>query len=150
MGVYCTSPAQSEESEQLQRRSLEIMEKLAAEYPKVPDYRSSVGAGLNNIALLLMDRGDWEEARQLLEQAIVHQTAALEINPGASEYSIFLSATPGELDSGPTRSGRLNGSRTHGRSLAHHINRKTECRALRATHAPRRADDRECGNGTAA
>ena len=90
----CTarSPTQSEESEQLQRRSLEIMEKLATEYPKVPDYRSSVGAGSNNIALLLMDRGDWADARQLLEQAIVHQTAALEINPGANEYSIFLSA----------------------------------------------------------
>ncbi len=76
----------------MQRRSLEIMEKLAAEYPEVPTYRGDVGAGLNNMALLLMDRGKWEEARPLLEQAIVHQQAALEKNPEADCYRKFLSA----------------------------------------------------------
>ena len=92
LGVCCALSTKSEESEQIQRRSLEILEKLAAEYPKVPDYRSLVGDGLNNMAIVLMDRGNWEEARQLLEQAIVHQKAALEINPGANEYSKFLAS----------------------------------------------------------
>ena len=91
LGIVLNRLAKFEESEQVQRRSLEILEKLAAEYPEVPDYRSSVGAGLNNIANVLMDRGNWEEARQLLEQAIVHQKAALEINPRQTTTE-FLSA----------------------------------------------------------
>jgi eukaryotic-like serine/threonine-protein kinase len=131
LGCVLCSPTQSEESEQLQRRFLETMERLASEYPKVPDYRSSVGAGLNNIALLLMDRGNWADARQLLEQAIVHQTAALEINSGADEYSKFLSAHLENLTQVQLALGDPTAAARTAEAWAHHINRKAECRALR-------------------
>ena len=149
LGSVLRSPTQSEESEQLQRRFLETMERLASEYPKVPDYRSSVGAGSNNIALLLMDRGNWADARQLLEQAIVHQKAALEINPGANEYSKFLSAHLENLTQVQLALGDSTGAARTAEAWAHHINRKAECRALRTAH-PRRTPDRQCGTGTAA
>jgi Flp pilus assembly protein TadD len=86
LGCVLSQLAKFEESEQVQCRSLEILEKLAAEYPKVPDYQSRIGDGLNNMAIILMDRGNWEDARQLLEQAIVHQKAAQEMNPQRQRY----------------------------------------------------------------
>jgi tetratricopeptide (TPR) repeat protein len=73
LGIVLNRLAKFEASEQVQRRALEIAEKLAADYPDVPRYRDSVGAGLSCVATVLMDRGNWVEARQLLEQAIVHQ-----------------------------------------------------------------------------
>jgi tetratricopeptide (TPR) repeat protein len=57
------------------------MEKLAADYPEVPEYRFRISFYLNDFADTLMDRGNWEEARQLLERAIVHQKAAMEPAP---------------------------------------------------------------------
>ena len=136
----------SEESEQVQRRSLEILEKLAAEYPEVPDYRSAVGGGLNNIAAVLMDRGNWEEARQLLEQAIVHQKAALEINPEENTTNIP-ERTPGELDAVQLALGDQR--QPHARQKPMRITsiRWSECpfTAMSGRRVHWRDLDRECG-----
>ena len=76
----------SEEAEQVQRQVAgnhgQAGGRLSQTYPTI---RVCAGDGLNNLAIVLMDAGSWEEARQLLEQAIVHQKAScLEEQPRQS------------------------------------------------------------------
>ncbi len=75
------------------------------------------------MATVLMDRREWAEARQLLEQAVVHQTAALEINPGANEYAKFLSAHLSNLTQVQLALGDSTGAARTAEAWARHINR---------------------------
>jgi tetratricopeptide (TPR) repeat protein len=54
------------------------------------DVQSGLGAVLHNLALKFLDRRKWEPARQLLEQAVGHQQAALRIRPENVTYLVFL------------------------------------------------------------
>ena len=56
----------------------------------MPSYKSDLGGSLQNLAQLLMDKGETREARALLEQAVVYQRAALAINPKHPTYQRFL------------------------------------------------------------
>jgi tetratricopeptide (TPR) repeat protein len=73
------------------RQCIAVLEKLAALRPDEPDYQSDWGAKLNDLSLLLSnDPRLLEEKRQLLEQAIIHQEAALKRKPGDAKYRRFL------------------------------------------------------------
>jgi serine/threonine protein kinase/Tfp pilus assembly protein PilF len=68
------------------RRTLTESEKLVADFPRVPNYANELGRVLNDLAALLSDRGQFGEARQMLERALRHQQAALKSNPDNSTY----------------------------------------------------------------
>jgi tetratricopeptide (TPR) repeat protein len=76
--------------ENAHRRALDLAKQLAAEYPKVPNYQSDVGASLNNWASWLLDRGQLEQARQLLQEAITWQEKAVRANRKHPTYREFL------------------------------------------------------------
>jgi eukaryotic-like serine/threonine-protein kinase len=81
---------QNAEAERVYRRNLAHQARLIAEFPKAPEYLSTHGATLHNLAELLSGQEKVDEARPLLEQAIVEQQAAREINPRNSTYRRFL------------------------------------------------------------
>jgi tetratricopeptide (TPR) repeat protein len=83
--------------EEAHRRALDLAKQLAAEYPKVPDYQSDVGGALNNWAIWLVDRGQLEQARQLLQEAITWQEKAVKANPKHPTYREFLGNHYGQL-----------------------------------------------------
>src|SRR5262249_27894649 len=56
--------------------------KLAAEHPRSPDHQSNLGSTYHNLAQLLLDRGNLEEARQLLAKAVRCQQAARQVRAG--------------------------------------------------------------------
>ena len=73
------------------RLCIAVLEKLIALRPNEPDYQSNLGAKLNDLSLLLShDPRVFAEKRQLLEQAIVHQEAALKQKPADATYRRFL------------------------------------------------------------
>jgi tetratricopeptide (TPR) repeat protein len=127
LGSLLFLTGRSREAEQEQRQSLEILEKLAAQYPEVPDYRSRVGGSLNSIADVLMDRGNWEGARQLLEQALVHQQAALEIDPQQRSYKIGLCRHLENLIAVQLALGDQAAAARTAETCAHHLNTNGPC-----------------------
>src|SRR4030095_12678356 len=48
-----------------------------------------LGGALNNLALLLRERNEMTEARRLLQEAIRHQQAALEMNPQRNSFRLL-------------------------------------------------------------
>jgi tetratricopeptide (TPR) repeat protein len=71
--------------------TLKVYEPLAERFPTVPNYPSELGGALNNLAMVRLNQGDLPEAQQLLARAIVHQRAALKVNPRNPVYREFLS-----------------------------------------------------------
>ena len=49
---------------------LALQQELVGEVPANPEHDSALGATLNNLAMLLMARGELEEARGFLERAV--------------------------------------------------------------------------------
>ena len=88
--MLCHQAKKLPEAEQAGRRAIEIQNALAADRPDDVEVRTWAGAYLNNLADTLMDAGQFAEARQLLEQAIVHQRAALKIDPAHAQSQDFL------------------------------------------------------------
>src|SRR5262249_15833255 len=78
------------EAQTMYERARDLLEKLTADFPEVPAYRSSLGGTLHNLALLEMARKDYDSARRLLEEAVVHQRDALKAAPGNPEARQFL------------------------------------------------------------
>jgi tetratricopeptide (TPR) repeat protein len=58
-----------DEAERTVRRSLEVAEKLAADFPDPPVYRAYVRHGLNFLGQILAQRGQHREAREAYERA---------------------------------------------------------------------------------
>src|SRR5262249_23083605 len=72
------------------RRALGLQEALAGEFPEDPNHQSNLGGTLNNLATLLMERGELQEARRLLERAVGHQQAARRLAPEHVAIRVFL------------------------------------------------------------
>jgi serine/threonine protein kinase/tetratricopeptide (TPR) repeat protein len=73
------------EAEDAFRAALAIRRRQAEQFPGTPLYRNRLGATLHDLALLRREQGDQAQARQLLEEAIGHQRAAL----GADEHLAY-------------------------------------------------------------
>jgi tetratricopeptide (TPR) repeat protein/serine/threonine protein kinase len=71
------------------QKAVTAWEQMVAKSPKAPNH-NALGAELNDLALILRDRGQPVEARQLLERAVRHQKAALEITPQDPKYQQHL------------------------------------------------------------
>jgi hypothetical protein len=90
LGLLRVATLELKAAEHYHREAVAIRKKLVDDFPNVPDFRSELGASLNNLAMVRKDRGDLAEARQFLEQAVGHQQAARKTNPGNATYRQFL------------------------------------------------------------
>ncbi len=79
-----------ETAKEVHEQALELRRKLANHAPSNPDYRSELAGSLNNLAMVYRDRGQVEEARRMIEQAIEHQLTAYICNPKHVVYRRFL------------------------------------------------------------
>jgi serine/threonine-protein kinase len=68
------------------QRARSLMERLAQDYPAMPEHPSRLGAVLNDLAIVQVIQHKDAEARRSIEQAITHQTAATRMNPKNFEY----------------------------------------------------------------
>jgi serine/threonine protein kinase len=89
-GVLLTKLNRLDEAERSLRQALAVREQLAAELPTVARHRSEVGAILHHLALVERRRGDRQEEKLLLEEAIVQQKLALQVAPGDRRAREFL------------------------------------------------------------
>jgi tetratricopeptide (TPR) repeat protein len=71
-------------------RARELVRQAVRRADDKPETQSLLGAVLNNLAQEVRNRGELAEARQLLEQAVVHQRAALKEKPDHPTYRRFL------------------------------------------------------------
>jgi tetratricopeptide (TPR) repeat protein len=78
------------EAEAAYRQSLEVLQRSPADFRSLSEAQSGLGATLNNLSMLLMDRGEVVDARQLLEEAVEHQQRALQAQPRNPTYRLFL------------------------------------------------------------
>ncbi len=74
------------EAEAAYLNALAICNQLAAEFPNVPDHRFELAATLGNLATLASDQRDFANAKRLLEEAVPHHQATLQITPRNAEY----------------------------------------------------------------
>ena len=79
-----------ETAKEVHEQALELRRKLANHFPANPDYRSELAGSLNNLALVYRDRGQVEEARRTIEEAIEHQLISYTCNPKHAVYRQFL------------------------------------------------------------
>jgi tetratricopeptide (TPR) repeat protein len=80
-GVLLTDLNRLDEAEQSLQRARTLREQLASEAPAVASYQSKIGGALNGLAVVARRRHNLEAGKRLLEQAIVHQRAAIQIDP---------------------------------------------------------------------
>jgi eukaryotic-like serine/threonine-protein kinase len=78
------------EAETAYRQSLEVFQESPADFRSRPGVQSDLAATLNDLSLLLMDRGEVAKARRLLEEAVEHQQLALQAQPRHPPYRQFL------------------------------------------------------------
>jgi serine/threonine protein kinase/Flp pilus assembly protein TadD len=97
LGWLLREAGQTQEAEEAYRKALPLWEKLVQDFPKNAAHKSSLASTLNNLALRLHDRGAAAEARQLLEQAIKHRKAALDLDPDNATYHRDLAVSYGNL-----------------------------------------------------
>src|SRR5207245_7092496 len=69
----------SNAAEEANVKAISLREELAAEFPKSSRIRSNLGGSLNNLADLLSKRGDHVQAKHMVENAIAHQQAAMQL-----------------------------------------------------------------------
>jgi serine/threonine protein kinase len=78
------------QAEATYRKARAVLERLVADFPAMPDHPSNLGAVLNDLAIVQLIQHKLSEARQSIEQAIRHQTAAVTMNSTNPRYKQFL------------------------------------------------------------
>ena len=79
-----------QEAEASLRQALEIREELVEADAEVADWQSDLGGSLHNVALVLQRQRRWQAARNLLDEAILHQLIARQKDPAHARYRLFL------------------------------------------------------------
>ncbi|MHC5538054.1 protein kinase domain-containing protein, partial [Singulisphaera rosea] len=77
LGILLADSGHKAEAESSFRASLETFRELVRDHPEVPEYRSELGLSLDNLSLLLDAQGKVLDASRLVEEAIIHQRAAM-------------------------------------------------------------------------
>jgi serine/threonine protein kinase len=96
-GTVLTALLRLDDAEKAIRQALKTREQLAREYPAVAEYQSGIGGALHELSLVERRRPNKDAERQLLEQAITHQEAAVRIDPTHYEARKFLANHHGNL-----------------------------------------------------
>jgi hypothetical protein len=78
-------------------QAITLRRALAQDFPQTPSYHSSLGAGLNNLAMLHVDIGDAAKARVAILEAIEAQSRALRTSPDQPQFQTYLANHYGVL-----------------------------------------------------
>ena len=87
----------SPEQEQAYRDVIPVAERLAELFPNAATHPSYLGKVKNDLGIMLQGRGELEPARRYFEEAIVHQQAALALEPSSPPYRNYLANHYGNL-----------------------------------------------------
>ena len=79
-----------EQAKEAYRHAQALGSELAAEFPENVGYQSELGATLNNIASILGESGELDEACGLLVKAVQHQKTAVKAEPRKALYRDYL------------------------------------------------------------
>jgi tetratricopeptide (TPR) repeat protein/tRNA A-37 threonylcarbamoyl transferase component Bud32 len=85
------------EAERADRKALEILGSLVADFPANTVYRDAIAKVHRDIAGLFVDQEHWPEAEQSLNEAIAIWTGLSQQDPGRSSYQSNLSRTHASL-----------------------------------------------------
>lgn len=90
LGLLYESLNRIKEAEKEYRDALATFDQLPRPTVALPDYQSNRGSTLGNLAKLLMECGQLEEARDLAYQAVELQSSALKANPQHQTFRSYL------------------------------------------------------------
>src|SRR5262249_40154125 len=108
LGVLFVAAGRPAEAEALGRAALATLERLVADFPDQPTYRSSLARAQTNLARIAVTRQDLPPALRLLEQAREHHQAALKAEPDNPAFRSNYRTTLQNLVSVLTRMGRAD------------------------------------------
>lgn len=92
--MYSSVPLdKNAEAREQYQRAIAIREKLAAEFPDVPEYRHELATGRNNLGALLSGLGKMNEARELYKQALATREKLVAEFPAMQVHRIELGGT---------------------------------------------------------
>ncbi|GIW85193.1 MAG: hypothetical protein KatS3mg107_0853 [Gemmataceae bacterium] len=86
-----------EEAEEAFRASLELRDRLAADFPSQPEYRQELAASHNNLGFLLADTGRLKEAEECFQAALKLQDRLAAEFPNQPDLRNELAGTLGNL-----------------------------------------------------
>ena len=99
------------------RQALALRQRLAAQFPQVPDYESDLGATLGVLGAIAQAQGKLAEASQRLTQAVSHHGECREAEPAPRDVSPIPAPRLPEPGRGPAEArGARGGSQGCGRS----------------------------------
>jgi serine/threonine protein kinase/Flp pilus assembly protein TadD len=78
------------QAEEAYKLAKTFYEKLVVAWPQVPRYQGRLGLSIDRLAQFQRQRGDLDAARQLTQQAVLHQRAALVASPENITYGFGL------------------------------------------------------------
>jgi tetratricopeptide (TPR) repeat protein len=81
LGAVLQSTGRLPEAEAAYHEAQHLGEKLVGDSPKTAEYHNDLAGTMFHLALVLRARGELGAAQQLLEQALPHHKAALEVRP---------------------------------------------------------------------
>jgi serine/threonine protein kinase/Flp pilus assembly protein TadD len=91
VGKVCKDAGRIDEAIAAYRETIRVWRQLLAKDSTNAETRCELGGALDTLAVLLLGRGQPRDALPLLEEAIVHQRAALKINHQHPTYRRYLS-----------------------------------------------------------
>ncbi|MCI0457227.1 MAG: tetratricopeptide repeat protein, partial [Gemmataceae bacterium] len=81
LGILLAEARRPQDAEKTYRQARGVQHKLLQEFPTVPGYHTFYAKILNNLALRLRNRGEYDQARDLLNEAIQHDREAMKLAP---------------------------------------------------------------------
>jgi tetratricopeptide (TPR) repeat protein len=99
LGSLLKTMGRPSDAEAADRAAARLYRELAAADPAVPDYQHYLGGALVKLAGWHHERGEWAEARRLLDEALPHQHAAIQARPLHRRSRQFLCANRFQLAS---------------------------------------------------
>ena len=105
------------EAERALYRGAEIGERLAADFPDVPNFANATAINLQGLAQLALDRRELATARKFEERALRHARAAMAASPRILVYSATVRRSYGLLAELQLREGDVHAALESARSL---------------------------------
>jgi tetratricopeptide (TPR) repeat protein/tRNA A-37 threonylcarbamoyl transferase component Bud32 len=87
LGLVLRDLGHPQKAEPSVREGIRLRQALVEDFPKMPYWHFALGDGLHRLAtLVVVNRGEHAQARQLLEQAALQAKIAVQLAPGNKQY----------------------------------------------------------------
>jgi eukaryotic-like serine/threonine-protein kinase len=84
LGLVLREAGKLQRAEEAFRRAVDLQQKLADDFPRVPYRHAVLAVALDSLAGLLVTRGELAEAQRLFELSVRHQKTRQELEPNAT------------------------------------------------------------------